>query len=181
MRIPDIAPTLSDTQMLDFCRQGFLVLESVVADEINERVCEFIGRQPYAGGNGGAFEDEGLLEQAWFVEHVLLNPQAAGAVRSLLGKNASLPTWMYNHQARCPKAAQTWHRDGCSRYGHQVNHLQVFYYPQDTPLELGPYHQPPTGILLSPGHAPRTRPHRSAARLAFSLQPGALDGALRHD
>ena len=138
MRIPDIAPTLSDTQMLDFCRQGFLVLESVVADEINERVCEFIGRQPYAGGNGGAFEDKGLLEQAWFVEHVLLNPQAAGAARSLLGKNASLPTWMYNHQARCPKAAQTWHRDGCSRYGHQVNHLQVFYYPQDTPLELGP-------------------------------------------
>ena len=34
--------------------------------------------------------------------------------------------------------SQNWHRDGGSRYGPQVNHLQVFYYPQDTPPEMGP-------------------------------------------
>ena len=55
-----------------------------------------------------------------------------------MGRNPTLPTWMYNHQARSPQPAQGWHRDGCSRYGHALNHLQVFYYPQDTPLELGP-------------------------------------------
>ena len=38
MRIPDIAPTLSDTQVLDFCRQGFLVLGGLITNEINERV-----------------------------------------------------------------------------------------------------------------------------------------------
>ena len=69
---------------------------------------------------------------------MILNPQAAGAVRSLLGPSAALPTWMFNHRSTRPKPAQQWHRDGCSRYGHAVNHLQVFYYPQDTPLELGP-------------------------------------------
>ena len=138
MRIPDIAPTLTDTQVLEFCHLGYLMLEGVVADEVNERVTEFIRQRPYAASGGGAFEDDELLQEDWFVEQVILNPQAAGAVRSLLGKNATLPTWMYNHRTRCPGSSQTWHRDGCSRYGHAVNHLQVFYYPQDTPVELGP-------------------------------------------
>ena len=138
MRMPDLAPTLNDTQVLEFCKQGYLMLEGVVPDEINRRVTEYIAEHPYEAETGGAFEDEGLLREQWFVDHVLLNPQAAGAVRSLLGKSPTLPTWMFNHQARSPFAAQGWHRDGCSRYGHELNHLQVFYYPQDTSLELGP-------------------------------------------
>ena len=137
-RMPDVAPTLNDTQVLEFCKQGYLMLEGVVPDSINRRVAEYIAAHPYANDDGGAFEDDGLLREPWFVEGVLLNPQAAGAVRSLLGKNPVLPTWMFNHQARSPHPAQGWHRDGCSRHGHALNHLQVFYYPQDTPLELGP-------------------------------------------
>ncbi len=138
MRMPDIEPALTDTQVLNFCHLGYLMLEGVVPHEINEQVIEFIRQRPYAASGGGSFEDDELLQEDWFVEQVILNPQAAGAVRSLLGKNATLPTWMYNHRAQCPASSQTWHRDGCSRYGHAVNHLQVFYYPQDTPLELGP-------------------------------------------
>ena len=137
MRMPDVEPTLNDTQVLEFCHQGYLILENAVADGINRKVTDYIRKHPYQS-DGGAFEDDQLLKEDWFVEHVILNPQAAGAVRSLLGKSAALPTWMYNHLSRCPKAPQQWHRDGCSRYGHEVNHLQVFYYPQDTPLEFGP-------------------------------------------
>ena len=137
MRIPDIEPTLTDTQVLEFCNQGYLMLEAVVPDEINSRVTEFIRENPYPSDDGGDFEDDKLLKEDWFVENVILNPHAAGAVRSLLGKNAALPTWMYNHQSQTPKPAQRWHRDGCSLFGSEVNHLQVFYYPQDTPVELG--------------------------------------------
>ena len=138
MRIPHIEPTLNDSQVLEFCHQGYLMLNGVVPDEINRRVTEFIREHPYPSSDGGAFEDDGLLKEDWFVDQVIVNPQAAGAVRSLLGKQAALPTWMYNHQAQGPKPSQHWHKDGCSRYGHEINHLQVFYYPQDTPLELGP-------------------------------------------
>ena len=137
-RMPDIAPTLTDTQVLEFCHRGYLILEGVVAPETNERVGEFIRAHPYAVGDGGEFEDDRLLAEEWFVKEVILNRQAAGAVRSLLGRQAALPTWMFNHRSTQPKPAQQWHRDGCSRYGHAVNHLQVFYYPQDTPRELGP-------------------------------------------
>ena len=114
------------------------MLEAVVSDEINTSVTEFIREHPYKSNDGGGFEDKKLLKEDWFIENVILNPQAAGAVRSLLGKNTTLPTWMYNHQSQFPKTSQQWHRDGCSRHGYVVNHLQVFYYPQDTPLELGP-------------------------------------------
>ena len=114
------------------------MLGDVVPDEINKRVTEFIREHPYKSKDGGGFEDDNLLKEDWFVENVILNPQAAGAVRSLLGKNATLPTWMYNHQSTTPKPVQGWHRDGCSRHGYEMNLLQVFYYPQDTPLELGP-------------------------------------------
>ena len=137
-RMPDIAPTLTDTQVLEFCHRGYLILEGVVAPETNERVGEFIRAHPYAAGDGGEFEDDRLLAEEWFVKEVILNRQAACAVRSLLGRQAALPTWMFNHRSTQPKPAQQWHRDGCSRYGHAVNHLQVFYYPQDTPRELGP-------------------------------------------
>ena len=81
-RMPDIAPTLTDTQVLEFCHRGYLILEGVVALETNERVGEFIRAHPYAAGDGGEFEDDRLLAEEWFVKEVILNRQAAGAVRS---------------------------------------------------------------------------------------------------
>jgi hypothetical protein len=84
-------------------------------------------------------EPTAILQEDWFNEHVICNPQAAGAVRSLLGANFHLPVLMSNHRRRCPApVVGGWHVDGGSLYGPQLNYLQVFYYPQDTPLELGP-------------------------------------------
>ena len=107
-RMPDIAPTLTDTQVLEFCHRGYLILEGVVAPETNERVGEFIRAHPYATGDGGEFKDDRLLAEEWFVKEVILNRQAAGAVRSLLGRQAALPTWMFTHRSTQPKPAQQW-------------------------------------------------------------------------
>lgn len=128
MKTFDCEPTLTDSQVLSFCKQGFLMLEGVVSDDINRRAFEYIETR----GSGP------LLQEDWFVEHVLCNPQAAGAVRSLLGRNFALPTGMASHRVECPVPAQNWHKDGGSAVGPELNHLQVFYYPQDTPMESGP-------------------------------------------
>jgi len=124
----DCDPTLNDSQVLEFCRNGYLMFESVVPEEINRNVLEVIETDGYGA----------LHQKTWFVEHVLLNRQVAGAIRALLGKDFGLPIGVYNHRAECPQSAQFWHRDGGSRYGPETNHLQVFYYPQDTPQALGP-------------------------------------------
>ena len=38
----DCEPTLTDTEVLQFCRDGYLCLQGVVPDEINERTCDYL-------------------------------------------------------------------------------------------------------------------------------------------
>ena len=130
-RTYDCAPTLTDNQVLDFCQQGFLVLEGVVPDEINRKAFAYLEENTY-------YEPAEILKEDWFVDNVILNPQAAGAVRSLLGKNFGLPVMMSQHRVKCPMSGQGWHRDAGSKWGPELNYLQVFYYPQDTPEVFGP-------------------------------------------
>ncbi len=136
MHIPEVIydcePTLNDLDVARFCKTGFLIYEGIVSDEINQRTQEFLDEHPSG-------EPTEILVEDWFVDGVLKNPQAAGAVRSLLGKDFKLPTFMSNHRKPCPeKVVCAWHRDGGGMVTHQVHNLQVFYYPQDTPKEMGP-------------------------------------------
>ncbi|MBI2193382.1 MAG: hypothetical protein HYU36_15515 [Planctomycetes bacterium] len=131
MRIYNGSPTLTDTQVLDFCKKGFLILEAVVPDAINRRVVEYLDKNTH-------YEPTEILQEEWFVENVILNAQAAGAVRSLLGKNFHLPILMSNHRGTCPLPAGGWHVDGNSKFGPELNYLQVFYYPQACSKEWGP-------------------------------------------
>ena len=38
----DGEPTLTDSQVLEFCREGHLLLRGVVPDEINRRTCDYL-------------------------------------------------------------------------------------------------------------------------------------------
>jgi len=127
-QIYNCQPSLTDSEVFDFCKTGYIMLENVVSDDINQRTTNYIEENGHRS----------LLNEGWFIEAVFQNPQAAGAVRSLLGANFALPIKLPNHRVNCPMSSQNWHRDGGSRYGPQVNHLQVFYYPQDTPPAMGP-------------------------------------------
>ena len=128
----DCEPTMIDTQVLEFCKNGYLMLEGVVPDDVNRRAMEYCDQHSY-------MEPSGILLEDWFVENVIVHPEAAGAVRSLLGANFHLPILMSNHRVQCPiQAVGGWHVDGNYHYTHELNFLQVFYYPQDTPIEMGP-------------------------------------------
>ena len=131
MKTYDCPPTLTDSQVLDVCKQGYLVLEGVVPEEINRRTVEFVDNNP-------VIEPTEILDEDWFVEGVICQPEAAGAVRSLLGRNFVLPILMSNHRTHMPLEAQRWHRDGGSQYGPAQHYLQVFYYPETCTREMGP-------------------------------------------
>src|SRR2546421_422533 len=123
MHTYDCQPNLTDTQVLEFCKNGFLLLADVVPAAINQRAVDFLNEHPVGEPIDILFED-------WFMDNVILNPAAAGAVRALLGKNFALPNLMSNHRTKTPAPAQNWHRDGGSQYGPALNYLQVFYYPE---------------------------------------------------
>lgn len=148
----DCAPTLTDSQVLEFCRDGHLLLEGVVPDEINQKCCDYldgnIPLNPITMPPGLTLDDlerirsshepSAILLEEWFIEHVLLNPQLAGALRSLLGANVGLPVITSHHLAECPMPAQGWHQDADHIFGPELNFLEVFYFPQDTPAGMGP-------------------------------------------
>src|SRR4051812_15015448 len=99
----EIKPTLTDRQVLEFCQNGYLILEEVVPEETNRWVSEYLEK------NNGLEPNEILKEQR-FVNEVLLNAEAAGAVRSLLGKDFALPVLMSNHQLVGPRSITgSWH------------------------------------------------------------------------
>ena len=131
MRTHDCEPTLNDSEVLEFCKQGFLLLPEVVSEEVNARSIEYVEARP-------GIEPSEILLEDWFLDGVILNPAAAGAVRSLLGKDFGVPILMSSHRADCPMPAQEWHTDGGSVYGPELHYLQVFYLPQDSPRDLGP-------------------------------------------
>ena len=132
MRTHDCEPTLTDRQVIQFCREGFLKLEGVVSGEVTDRALEFCREYPDN-------HETTLLEEDWFVAGLLLNPEAAGAVRSLLGANFGLPPFVANHVGVCPDPDPLgWHVDGGNMHTFALNYLQVFCLPQDTTVEMGP-------------------------------------------
>ena len=148
----DCAPSLSDSEVLAFCRDGHLLLPGVVPEEINRHVCDWLDRKVPATPSyvpeglthadlqrmRGTHEPSGILLEEWFLEHVLLNPRLAGVMRSLLGPDVGLPVLVSHHLMQCPAEAQRWHHDADCVFGPELRFVEVFYFPQDTPAELGP-------------------------------------------
>ena len=148
MRLHDCDPSMTDTQVLEFCKKGYLMLEGVVGDDINRRTVEYLETR--------GSEPSEILEQDWFMDSVILQPAAAGAVRSLLGRDFGLPVLVSNHRVTCPSPRQQWHRDGNSPHGPALKYLQVFYYPQDVPREMGPTEVLPSShFLYTAGQLPQ--------------------------
>ncbi|HHZ90652.1 TPA: hypothetical protein EYN65_09015 [Candidatus Poribacteria bacterium] len=164
----DCEPTLTDSQVLEFCHNGFLVLKGVVDDETNQLTCAYLNGEipsnpsfiPKSLTNEdldrirNSHEPSTLLLERWFIKNVLLNSQLAGALRSLLGKNVGLPVLVSRHTTECPSPTQGWHHDADHIFGPELNFLEVFYYPQDTPEEMGPTEVVPGSHI--------TRTHREA-------------------
>ena len=78
----DCKPTLTDSQVLEFCKSGHLMLEGVVPDEINRKTVAWLDEM-HASGLGRS-EAVKLLDEDWFSTFVMHNAQASGALRSLL-------------------------------------------------------------------------------------------------
>ena len=131
----DCAPTLTDSQVLEFCKYGHLMLEAVVPEETNARCRRWLDE--HHAGDGPA-ELQELLGEEWFFEGVVRNPQGAGALRSLLGADYVEPTWLTYFKGIGPAEANQWHIDGGSRFGPELDVLKWFYYPADSPVESGP-------------------------------------------
>ena len=173
----DCAPTLTDREVVDFCRNGYLMLPGVVPDDVNRQVIDYLDRVD------STYEPTPIMKESFFVDGVLMNPQAAGAVRSLLGSGFTLPLIISNHRGPLPfDQPQNWHRDGGTIYTDQLEYLQVFYYPEECTEDMGPT------VVLPGSHFMRNKapmmahlgsirgPYRRPVRPARSFSPSTGSG-----
>ena len=68
-----IEPTLTDTEVLEFCKRGYLLLDGVVPEEINRKTVSTSSTRTRPSSRPTSWT------RSWFVENVILNPAAAGA------------------------------------------------------------------------------------------------------
>lgn len=133
---------LSATQMATFAVDGFLFLDGFVPQELNERVYADMRKNPQAGGRFWA--------ESAPVREVFDLPGVKGIIQSLLGQN---PVYDHSHLHLVQpgqKKAQAWHQDSLIDTRVHAFDVQAFYFPHDTPIEMGP-------TLVLPGsHLRRT-------------------------
>ena len=65
-----------------------------------------------------------------------------------------MPILTSHHHVECPSPPQGWHHDADHVFGPELNFVEVFYFPQDTPVELGP-----TELVPGSHIAPTKRPN----------------------
>ncbi|MGY8827265.1 MAG: phytanoyl-CoA dioxygenase family protein [Candidatus Latescibacterota bacterium] len=148
----DCPPTLNDAQVLQFCREGYILLPGIVPEDTNRRTCDWlegkIDAEPSYMPDGlstadlerirSSHEPSSIFIEEWFRRDVLLNEHLVGIMRSLLGAHVGLPVLASHHGTQCPQPAQGWHHDADRVFGPELHFVEVFYFPQDTPVELGP-------------------------------------------
>ena len=131
-------PLLSDRQMQDFIRNGFVTVQTSLPDEFHASICRqtdaLLGSEPNPGNN--------LLPRIPDLSQMLVDPAVHGALTSILGPGYLLDDHRYCHANQPGSEPQRMHQDGGSQGDHRTRKVLLLYYPQDTPERLGP-----TGVL----------------------------------
>ena len=135
-----VKPTLTDHDVLQFCKTGFLVLEGVIPDSTNRWVFEYLDREDAP--------ESALAKHERFIAEVLLHPAVAGVARSLLGEGFALPEKLPNHRLVGPTPAGRWHMDGGALFERTCTHVYAFYIPQTNTKEMGPTYFLPGSHLV---------------------------------
>ena len=132
---------LNDQQMKSFITNGFLILKTDFSKEFHAGLVDQLNEVYEKEGNPG----NNILPRIRDMQKVFEHPVITGALTSVLGPNYLLHTHRHGHYNSIPKPGG-WHKDSYWGYDRLRNHhpwwAMIMYFPQDTPIELGP-----TGIM----------------------------------
>ncbi|AFC28007.1 phytanoyl-CoA dioxygenase [Paenibacillus mucilaginosus 3016] len=132
---------LTDEQMRTFITEGFLILKTDFPEDFHRSLLQQLTHVYENEGNPG----NNLLPRIREVQMIFDHPVVTGALTSVLGPGYLMHTHRHGHFNASPKAGG-WHKDSYWGYKRMRNHhpwwAMIMYFPQDTPVELGP-----TGIM----------------------------------
>ena len=138
----------NDEQMRQFVADGYVVFNPDVPEEVHKTVREklqYMVDEEYNYGNN-------VLPRVTEMDRILNSPEVRGALISVLGPGYIEHPHRYCHYI-APDAKQKksmdegFHQDGYSPLGRPRQHYprfaRIMYYPQDSPIEIGPTHAIP--------------------------------------
>ncbi|MDE0483007.1 MAG: HEAT repeat domain-containing protein [Candidatus Poribacteria bacterium] len=128
----------SDEQMRDFIVNGYVTVKTDLPRSVHETIYRKTQEYTEKEGNLG----NNIFPRVPELQAVFDDPVVRGAFTSILGQNYVMHSHRHPHRNAAHSGGQGFHKD--SYWGHQKvrHHLprwaMAFYYPQDTPVEIGP-------------------------------------------
>ena len=132
------AHLLTDAQMRHFIVNGYVTVTTTLPAQLHNVIYEKTMTVFDKEGNPG----NNLIPRIPEIQKILDDPNVAGTLTSLLGADYYMQPHRHPHYNPPGSKGQGMHQDGGKRWSHHTRRLLVFYYPQDTPLALGP-----TGVV----------------------------------
>ena len=129
---------LTDAQMREFIVNGYVTVATALPAEFHDAIYEKTAVVFDKEGNPG----NNLVPRIPEIQQVLDDANVKGALTSLLGPDYYMQPHRHPHYNPPGSKGQGMHQDGGKRWSHHTRRLLVFYYPQDTPVSLGP-----TGVV----------------------------------
>ena len=152
---------LSDELVRRFIADGFIVLHAEVPASVNEEITRELH---FSLKNESKWLGDNLLPRVPSLDKVLKSPCVVGALRSLLGPEFAWAPHRFPHNSeplddpndvtdfdpfenqpvmgKGSISGSGWHQDGHSKAArsrwHTFKAINVFYFPHDVPLEMGP-------------------------------------------
>lgn len=129
---------LTDAQMREFIVNGHLTIKADLPRSFHETIYRKTQELTAKEGNLG----NNILPRVPELQAIFEEPAVRGAFTSILGENYAMHSHRHPHQNRPYSDGQGFHKD--SYWGYQkVRHhcprwAMAFYYPQDSPLKIGP-------------------------------------------
>ena len=159
---------LSDAQMQHFIVNGYVTVTTELPAQFHDAVYEKTVSVFDKEGNPG----NNLLPRIPEIQEVFDDPNVSGALTSLLGEDYYMQPHRHPHYNPPGSKGQGMHQDGGKRWSHHTRRLLVFYYPQDTPIELGPTGVVPMSHYFSTGEGSGVSPEQpvtgEAGTVAFA-------------
>ena len=148
---------LTDEQVRAYIANGYIKIETPsVSPEVHAAITAKLNLMIEQGPNLG----NNVLPHAPEFRHVLNSPEVRGALISLLGEDYIEHPHRYCHDSKPAEekpedmveaVGKRTHQDSYTPMGQPRQHYprfaRIIYYPQDTPIELGPTHVTPGTAL----------------------------------
>ena len=144
---------LTDDQMRHFIVNGYVIVNTDLPASFHDFIYEQTEIVFEKEGNPG----NNLLPRIPEIEGVFDDKRVIGGLTSVLGEDYYAQPHRHAHFNQPKSEGQRMHQDSGKEWSHHTRRLLVFYYPQDTPVELGPtaiapgshYYNTPDGATVS--------------------------------